>query len=198
MEYNGNNTYNNCISIDYEKKEVSFVPIKDGIPFFDVLSLAGNYVTAVEIIMCYCIILLLILSNFITLDINDSSIQMLITILAILLGLCTLFAIIVCSIKELRHKYYPTLQKKGVQYIQILLFFIPIIKRKTFKIVKDNKIVIDFQNVYIKYELKEEFSKYLKRINIKNKVEGSSQDGWTCTFEFSQEPLKGELWVEYH
>jgi len=197
-KFNGKNSYNNRVSVDYRRKTVFFKPIKGDwtettpyrmlvIQIFSFLALIG--VPALLVVFC------LIAFNG---QYND---KLWVGIYFIYCGLCLLYAWFLSLpyivSKKWRENEFPKFNYWVLNYLSKFSKKNGT-RNKTIKPenVLSNKIFVPhFQNVMFKYRSVGDFSK-IKNINIINSFEDDPLN-WCCCIELERKPKKGFMEITY-
>lgn len=199
QKFNGNNTFNNRIHVDFENKKVDFTPI---IGDMNKISnyLASGY-TLRNIFIKFVLIIFagtFIISTLFR-GINFEVSAYLLTISLIIYFILPLFfASAFLFSKKLRDNY-PKINARLICFDRSFNQNSKSIKKGdlNLELIKDNKLIIkDFENVYLKYELEGECSDYIKDIKIIN-VFVNNPYYWEIHFIFKKTPKTGKVFVEY-
>jgi len=210
QEYSGNNFYNNNIEIDFNRRQVNFLPIKDGgfikhyLRFLLRLSVFYS-IPIIWVAVIYNIIGIILYTNsaviisstpgymFAISDMLNYSIYT-------ALGLAFIFSLAFFH-KGWRNTKYPEFNYniyRLMKKIMWLGFKSDITKEEVNPeaIVNNKFIIYDFDNVKMDYKLTGDFKKYIDKIKIINKYK-KNPDEWMCVFFFKKHPKKGKMILEY-
>jgi len=194
-KFNGNNSNNNEVRVDFENKSVVFNPVDSHSIFY---TCYDTFTTMSHVLMICS--LWVTVPLFIKYEAN-----------AILGGVLfaysigTIFAFFPLS-KTYRANWYPKMNG----YMMELLCLATLMPR-TWHTIKpeniDSSCIVTlpkFKNVFLKYEVTEDFSEQLKMIDIRvvkqlNKFQKiSGHNAWVCEFIFKKKPTSGYLKVKYY
>jgi len=206
--FNGNNFCDNEVIVDFENKKVDFTPVDEVTPF-DVWfgSLFSTIVVLGHILIWGLFFLTITIGGIYKIfGYNFLIVITYFTSFMIGSGIFVVFVSWVFCTKVYRLKIFP---KYNAMTSEIMTWLIlnPSLW-KTYREVSDNNTIIfdDFKNIYMKYEVTEDFAKYISRIEITAPFKEIPLEGkkrkkpryWMCKFIFKQKPLKGYLKVKYY
>lgn len=194
QKYNGNNCWNNRVTIDYKKRKVTFKPVK------------GNWTIKKTRRALICgafqayLYITIILGAPIVLVANsktDGTEQMvLITMLAASITTATLGATIM-YLKSRNRKWMKDRYPKVNATILKVVTMGAITKRRTIKpgeTYKNIMVIPDYGNIELKYKLEGDFKK-VKKIAVRENDKRGNR--WHCIFEFEKEPKTGKMQITY-
>jgi len=190
QKYNGRNIYNNKIDIDFEKKKVGFVPIKDKseLSYYRIFFL--NLFFVFLIISAVINIGMFIILESLGIVLNSFLAAIHIIIVAVSLAFPT--SLLFWN-KEFKHNHYPIFNKR------LLLLLGSKKKEKEVEphSIIDNKFIIPyFDNTVLQYELFGDFAEQIKRIQVKN-IFKKDPYRWYALFEFKKTPINGRMNLLY-
>lgn len=196
--FDGNNTKDNEIKIDFRNKKVDFKPVKSDMEF---IPEQIKFICVETLLITLFLVLMNLWTCVFMMFIAGKNFTMLMMVASTYLyslfwvaGFITLM--IIAFDKKKVHALYPKLNRYLMKYWTTLLFM-RIEKRKkvTCKDIKNNKYRIDFMNMYLGYKVSGDMADKLAVIDIKNRKR--AQDGWYGYFKFDAKPTNGELILEY-
>lgn len=196
--YNGNNTQNNEISVDFDKREVKFKPISEYRRFESAISFFSHF-SLLSIVLILLSVWIWIFINFFNFIFQSKISAYLIYAVCMsgftgMMFFALIWTIILFSVKKWRYEYFAKFQAELFRYIQILIF-IQIIEKETIlpAKIKKNKYSFEFGNISLDYRATEDFAKHLHKIKIKHR----KNNQWKCTFEFRDKIEAGLLDLKY-
>lgn len=196
ISLNGNNIYNNRITVDYQKQTVTFDPVKGGMTKKGIRKglIIGTTLANMIIGMGIILIPAAIISATVY---RNTQLEDYITKIALITYLTTTAtATLIMTIKSRNEKW---MKEKYPETNATILNIISMgIREKRAKIkpeqlYRNMMIIPNFGNISLKYKLYGEFTK-LKRISINN-TKGNTN--WYCIFEFRKKPKTGHMTVKY-
>lgn len=199
QKYNGENTYNNSVEIDFKKREVHFSPIKGNRKKYSYLFDISNNVRSILASVFYLGIGVCMFRDYVNhLGIMQQTSIRLIGMLAVLLIFLPLIIPLIFIPKYIKDNYFSKL-------MALLIIIREGIKGRVAKtkgtvnkeMIIDNKYIIEeFDNVMLKYKLTGDMAKKIKKIRIINKFTDNPYK-WKAIFEFKKGIKNGDLWVNY-
>lgn len=214
VKYNGKNTSDNEIEIDFEQKEVNFNPV----------NIYTNSEIMKYLLFNFCFlflflqgVIILIIELYLSSSqfLQDSTHKFIFfiyntTFFSIFFLLFLFISLFLAYNKKFLEDYWPVLNTYFAIFSEILSFNFLIssagirwITYKPFNVRNINNLyfidIPKFKNVSIDYELYGDFSKYIKKIDIYaiDKETLPKPKRWVCLFIFKQLPLSGRMRVRY-
>ena len=182
QKFNGENFYNNAITVDFEKRNVEFVPIVKGRLFsyyFDFL-ISLVYATIIPFVAgCFTIRLLEIFSKTNT--------------HATIIFTCGW--LVVMFITSLIYFNKNWRNKNSAKFMFETAFFLKHKRTVTPDMINNKSFMFPFKNVGLEYRLYGDFTK-IRKIYIKNPFPNDMYT-WLCCFEFKKQPKIGEMKLVY-
>lgn len=198
QKYNGNNNFNNAITIDFEEKSVRFEPIKAKMKWWSMYATWG-YMLAVITFM------LLLIMSFIAIwylnllgQLNRFDLPIFFVVSYFYSQLVRWLSPLIFSINYFKNNF-PMINAYTLIIFEMLTSYKnPVHKGKVNpKVIENNKFIIsDFRNVYMDYKFTEDFAKYIKKIDVVNLYTDNPYK-WRAEFHFSKQPKKGEFYIKY-
>lgn len=192
MKFFGDSPVNNCVTVDYDNRKVFFEPIGHR----NLFSLYVQFSTPLFLLeLCQILIVFGIISIWCGLIPEFLYSQILTIFIQIFVCSLTLLFFILSLhfwIPRWRKEYFPLLNFKisKMFFMEKSLVINP-------EILHDNKFIIpSFDNIGLEYEASKDFSKFLRRIEVRNIFVGTDEF-WQCIFVFRKKPKSGELSIKY-
>jgi hypothetical protein len=180
---NGNNVYNNSVSVNYLKRTIDFKPM------LEVSAFRMKLLSYVAAMMCAITLTAIPTLIFTESHLVDKEVGY-----AIALFLLTSYLVLLPFI-YLNKWFIKNMYPKFNYGNQRLIVFGATTKKRVVnpEAIIDNKYIIPcFSNIVIEYETTEDFSSNLERVEINNLFKNDSFK-WYAVFYFTEKPVKGEM-----
>lgn len=202
QKYNGKNSYNNKVVVNYLDKTVKFKPVKGR------MSSSSNYMAAcytAQIILGKILLIIFIFGllgtiflNGFELPANPRPLGQIALVYIGIYGVSPYVLALLFLIKRMRASIGRINAHLTVIQSVFVFKYNPIITGTVNpELFKGKRYIIpEFKNILLEYKLTGEYAKYIKNVKVVNKyVENPYL--WEAHFDWTRRPRNGQFWIKY-
>ena len=201
QSFSGENFYNNEINIDFVRKTVDFFPVVEGGFFlyyslyFGVLYMIFLLFSAYLLTFLCVVVALFAPQVFYDFGFGLAGLSILVVVPLVL----AFFFSLMFFDSDWRANEYPKANHRWAKILSLLFFKQDsesnekVVEVCSGAVVDKRFVIPEFLNIYLDYEVSDDFARYIKNIRIVNNPDSN----WSCVFEWYRMPVSGSLKIKY-